>query len=228
MKTTKIVTLCLALALTAAPAHAATLAVDFGQSTSTQSGFVAQSSEVQTHSTTSGDLTVSVKDADGTATQGFGDKANFATYTGQDLYRDYIFNNGPGTDSATAFKGLKLTLSGPAINASTTYDLGFWVFNEGGQRDSVFTGIDGTTGPTLSDGGPGGDYGDSGEIPTGLTDTRYYLTGSYTSDSSGVLTIGIGDGRPQLNGFEISTVPEPTTTALLGFAGLALILRRSK
>lgn len=218
----------IATSLIAATANAEILAVDFGASTKpVESGFAGQSTEVFTHATGSGDLTVSVKDADGTSTQGFNDKATRPAYTGKDLYRDYIFNNTPGSDSNNGnFRGLYMTLSGPALSANTDYVLEFWVFNEGGARDSEFSGQLGTTGPVLASGGPGGDYGDSGETPAGFNDPNYYLTGTYTSDGSSVLTIGIADGRPQLNGFRITAVPEPTSLALLGVGGLLIARRR--
>ncbi len=70
--------------------------------------------------------------------------------------------------------------------------------------------------------------------PTSLD--SFSATGTFTSDGSGVLTIeltdtitaGADNPEPRLNGFQLSVVPEPSTSALLGLGGLALILRRRK
>ncbi|MGB0993499.1 MAG: PEP-CTERM sorting domain-containing protein [Akkermansiaceae bacterium] len=62
---------------------------------------------------------------------------------------------------------------------------------------------------------------------TAVSDANYAIYGTFTGDT---LTIS-GDavsGRGTLNGFQIIAVPEPSSTALLGLGGLALILRRRK
>ena len=73
-----------------------------------------------------------------------------------------------------------------------------------------------------------------------VSGTNYALFENVEADGSGEISIladasngavvgEAGDGRRlHLNGFQIESVPEPSTTALLGLGGLALILRRRK
>jgi len=63
---------------------------------------------------------------------------------------------------------------------------------------------------------------------------NYLITGEIVV-TAGTLSLSVdegivagGDNRPVVSGLIISAVPEPTTTALLGLGGLALILRRRK
>lgn len=196
------------LALTASSANAALLAVDFTTGTTPlESGFVLQSGTNAVHSTTAGNITVDVAGSQGLF--------NYTTNIGTahpDLFQDFYFKNG-GT--------MTLTLSGPGISADTAYDMTFWSLYAAEARNTTITATAGTTGTTL---GP-----IAYEInPTSLSQNA--ASGTFTSDSSGNLTLFVGgtNNRPALNGFSMDVVPEPSTTALLGLGGLALILRRRK
>ena len=61
--------------------------------------------------------------------------------------------------------------------------------------------------------------------------------GNWTADGSGQITLFLGEGavntflngaRTQLDGVAVTLVPEPSTLALLGLGGLALLIRRRK
>jgi len=163
------------------------LSVDFNTGSSpTQAGFTGQSATSFTHSTASGDLTVAISGQQG--------NFDYASTAGSDtnLYRDFFFKNN-GT--------MTLTLSGPAINANTDYDLTFWSYYGAEARNTSFAATAGTTGSTV------GPIATSNADPTGLTDSRYSVTGTFTSDGSRVLTFSItGSGnRPAINGFKIAT-----------------------
>ena len=58
------------------------------------------------------------------------------------------------------------------------------------------------------------------------------ITGAFTGDADGTqeITVTTTDGNGALTGYVLSSVPvpEPSSTALLGLGGLALILRRRK
>ena len=195
------------------PTPAPILAVDFDAGTiGTEPGFVAQTSYIQTHSTTAGDITVTVAGNP----QGF---YPFAT-TGANaaLFGDFIFDNsGPFT----------MTLSGPGISADTDYDMTVWSFYGAQARNTTITAISGTTGTTL---GPIAFV----NPPTSLSDNA--ASGLFTSDSSGNLTFSLGAGRPAINGFTITAVggggaiPEPATMCALGLAvaGLGGYVRKRR
>ena len=171
------------LAFTAAKISAQELlAVDFGAA-GAEAGFVEQGSTNLTHSTAAGDLTVDLSGVQGIF--------NFETTGTNDIfYRDFYFKNG-GT--------ITLTLSGPAITANTEYELSFWSYYGVQGRNTTFDPADGTTGPSLGPIAPGNDD------PTGLDDERYTISGTYTSDATGVLTIAVGGtgNRPAINGLRI-------------------------
>jgi|GEM_PF-2298682 len=197
------------LALTATSVNAALLAIDFNHNTSpTESGFIGQNSSSVVHSTTAGNLTVSYSGQQGTFDRGVGATATHGTNT--DLYRDFIFDN-----STT----MVLTLSGPALSANTAYELTFYAFDEAQDSSVSFAGTSGTAGSV----GPIVSTADADITSLG----QFAATGTFISDGAGILTITTGAGtRPRINGFSI--IPEPSTTALLGLGGLALILRRRK
>jgi hypothetical protein len=158
------------------------LAIDFGAA-GAETGFVEQSSTNATHATAAGDLTVDLAGVQGIF--------NFATTGTNDIfYRDFYFKNG-GT--------ITLTLSGPAIVANTEYELSFWSYYGAQGRNTTFDPADDTTGPSLGPIAPGNDD------PTGLDDERYTISGTYTSDGTGVLTIAVGGtgNRPAINGLRI-------------------------
>jgi hypothetical protein len=190
--------LSLSLAATATLQATDLLSVDFNSSSSpTQAGFTGQSATSFTHSTASGDLTVAISGQQG--------NFDYASTTGSDtdIYRDFFFKNN-GT--------MTLTLSGPAIDANTDYELTFWSYYGAEARNTSFAATAGTTGSTV------GPIATSNAAPTGLGDTRYSVTGTFTSDGSRVLTFSVtGSGnRPAINGLKIaSSGPDLTPPTLL-------------
>ena len=70
---------------------------------------------------------------------------------------------------------------------------------------------------------------DSDDLP-GNDGSASYATGYQLISSAGTATPSFtsGTSRPNMVAAEFTTVPEPSTTALLGLGGLALILRRRK
>ncbi|MFK7849814.1 MAG: PEP-CTERM sorting domain-containing protein [Akkermansiaceae bacterium] len=209
------------LTLTATSADAALLAVDFNRDSGslTESGFLAQDTSGISHTTTAGNILVTFTGQQGDFDRGASGGTN------NSLYRDFIFDNNGGSPDIT------ITLSGAGIAASSDYIMTFYAYDSGdSSRRTGIIGINGTTGPTL---GPVVSQG------TGVPDSldEYAVTGTFTSDGVGNLTFGIdglpgGNERTVINGFQLDAVavavPEPSTTALLGLGGLALILRRRK
>ena len=167
------------------------LSVDFGTA-GVEPGFVGQTTYIATHSTTAGDITVTVA----------GDPQGFYVYAGGGtnpaLFDDFIFDNsGPFT----------MTLSGIGIAASTDYDMTFWSYYGAQARDTKIYAASGTTGTTL---GPIA----FNNPTTMLSDNS--ASGTFTSDSSGNLTFSLGDGRPAINGFTITpNGPDTRPPALL-------------
>lgn len=77
--------------------------------------------------------------------------------------------------------------------------------------------------------------GNTGTGPGTFTaGSNYVLFQSIVADGSGNISIvanaldGAGATRLHVNGLQIAAVPEPSSTALLGLGGLALLLRRRK
>ncbi len=118
------------------------------------------------------------------------------------LYRDFFYN--PKT----------LTLSG--LDFNTDYVLTIYHYDiNGNSTTDWYIGAD--------DGSP-----DHTSVSPGTFDeseAKFDL--NVTSSGTGTVLITTGSSG-FFNGMEVATVPEPTTTALLGLGGLALILRRRK
>ena len=142
-----------------------------------------------------------------------GNAANSSnTFTISGGLADFQSDLGIGRDDATGL----LIISGGTVNV--TGALSFDVVNGGNSATDVADGtIDFTTGST-------------GELTvTGLTATDYEAF--YTA---GDLTFAGDNSAAFADVFEVSgntlslVVPEPSSTALLGLGGLALILRRRK
>jgi hypothetical protein len=190
-----------ALALATTSANAALLMVDFGGGP-TQSGFVGQTTASATHSTLAGDVTVTV------SSTSVSDSA-----FGSDLLRDVLY-------SVTV--PLTVTLSGPGIAPSTSYDLTFWTFYGGQDKQMVVAPVSGTGGASI---------GPSVVTATEFDNTSNNLTGTFTSSGTGVLTFNLTSQTSNIhltNGFSIDAVPEPSSITLLSLGGLGLILRRRR
>lgn len=218
MKQTRFIIMAISLAAAASSYGATILAVDFGGAASpVQSGFVGQSGSSATHSTSGGNITVAIAGQQGI--QGL--TALTSAVEGYNMYNDGAFKNGGS---------MTLTISGPGIAANTEYEMTFWsIYYNIQTRTTSFVATSGTTGTTL------GPIATAITTPTGFDDPAYSATGTFTSDSSGVLTFainGVGSGstnRPMVNGFQIASIPEPSSAALLGgLGGLALLRRRRR
>jgi len=132
------------------------------------------------------------------------------------LMNDYLFNN-TGGDITVTLQGLV---------ASTPYDLYVYLAsNDGGSgaraaevtANSVFASA-------------------TGDPQASFIPGQNYILLAATSDASGTINITESDsagvnfsGEVDMNGLQISSVPEPTTLSLLAISGLGLILfaRRS-
>jgi hypothetical protein len=189
------------------------LAVDFGTASSpVESGFVGQSAASATHTTTAGDITVAISDRQGN----FDYAPPNTTGSNVDFYRDFFFKNGAVGGGTTGT--MILTLSGPGISASTDYVLSFWTQYQAQARPTVFTPTSGSTGTAL------GPISTTNAAATGLADPNHFISGTFTSDGSGVLTIAITatDNRPAINGVRIETVAseaDPRITSITSVGG---------
>lgn len=113
-----------------------------------------------------------------------------------------------------------VSLSFTGLAASQTYDILF--YSARGNNGSVATNIGVTTGT-----GTGASISDSlnNDSEVGLFSATTTASGELT------LTYTVGGNSNQvgaLNFMSITAVPEPSSTALLGLSGLALILRRRR
>lgn len=130
------------------------------------------------------------------------------------LQSDRVFTTGTGA---------LFTISG--LDNSKTYNLAL-IASPDASHDTDFT--VGVTPLTATAGSAGSD--DNGALT--FTDGTTHVLFSGIASSGGVITFttgkASGSGAGVLFGLQLEAVPEPSTTALLGLGGLALILRRRK
>lgn len=132
------------------------------------------------------------------------------------LWKDFVVTDNFGT--------FTLTLSG--FTPGTTYNFEAWSWRDGlgTTQNVVYTPINGTTG--LAD---TASY--STAAPTSLSESSVDMV--LTANGSGEIVVSISAGTYNgtvINGFEVSAVPEPATTALftIGAAGMLGMLRRRR
>lgn len=140
----------------------------------------------------------------------------------------YVVNPTNNNDGGSSSDTLTTTITGLAANG--TYDLIVYV-KDGISNVMTATAGAGNTGPTqytgsINETGVTDAYGQptSGGVTTG---DFYYFQG-ITADSSGNLvfnTVGSG-GYASLAGFQLQSVPEPASLALMGIGGLLLMSRK--
>lgn len=148
------------------------------------------------------------------------------------LYDDVVF---AGT-TAGPTGGMNLTISGGALLPNTQYSISIYAFDSGSTatpQPRTANWLDGNNADALVT----ATSFSGANLPT--TNSQYQFTGLAVTDASGVLLLKGRNTSPNastgpttigvfLNGFEINTVPEPTTAALLagGVVGIALGRRR--
>ena len=143
-----------------------------------------------------------------------------------DLYNSYLALNGPGGDSSPADAAL-LSITDLSSDFTTNgYRVIIYSDSDRGlgsaARTSFFT-IGGTTQSVVDD--------EHVFDNTFIEGTNYteFVFGPGAADN---FTIDVfadnANGRGSINGIQIIAIPEPSSTALLGLGGLALILRRRK
>jgi hypothetical protein len=124
-------------------------------------------------------------------------------------------------DSVTTdlwYNGSTITITG--LNTALTYDL-YSVSHGGG---AGFDGNDDTHTVT----------GDAVYGPSTVNRGDARVNGTFhtfldvSPDNTGQIVLSLDASNPAFNGLLINAVPEPSSTALLGLGGLALILRRRK
>jgi hypothetical protein len=206
-------------ALTGSAADAGVIvAADFGQPASpVESGFQAQTGNTQTY-TGIGDLASG--QAIITFTAGANrDRAAPTSGASPDLYRD-LFT----ALSETQTNGVTLSISG--LDPSTTYSLEIWSLDRGFNNGATYEWRDTTdpASPVLL----GTITNSTSAVPASLSEFR--VTANVTSDATGTIRLGHNDsaGTGTINGLRISTVPEPTSAALVGVGGLGLLARRRR
>jgi len=168
---------------------------------------------------------------------------------GDNLYQIRTTGPAANADSTTAFvvnhtedaPALRMIVTG--LDASLTYQFYLYSVNAGGAdviQAAVSSDVSDTaTLPSLTTYQNGTNVladGSEGNVASGDQRTRHTLSGTFTGstsyavyidDFSGGVAAHPGD-RVTLDGIGFEVVPEPSSAALLGLGGLALILRRRK
>ena len=119
-----------------------------------------------------------------------------------------------------------LTFSG--LSSSTDYIVQIWALDQQWNDGSTTFIWDTTAGTGGSATYLGNIVNDTSPAPTSNDD--YSLTVTRTADGSGNLNFGFvtSSGGGQINGFEISAVPEPASFALVLSLGAALVVFRRR
>jgi hypothetical protein len=207
--------------------HAApVLSIDFGHNppgTPVQAGFtgIAGATSEPSHTEAVGAYTVKVE-GDGFYQAGF-NAGNVASAVAP-LLEDYYYSN--STDPAV---GVKVTVTG--VMPNVPYAVTVWSYDE----DNIFSVTPTLWGPASGSStiGTSGLVADSGGTPYPTTLGEKSATFVLTSSTNELAFFGSstgGSGGTRLNGFQLATVPEPTTGLLaVGAiaAGLTIVRRRS-
>lgn len=165
---------------------------------------------------------VSLGLADGTATS--------ATISGNSGFATFNNNGwGGGTDDAVMMEGWygfsgseSLSLSGLATALGSS-DYKITIYGDAG-GDRVMDYTIGSDTKTITDVGnyPGG-------TSPAFVEGERFVTFNNLSGDAAIQILGNATGsRSAINGIVIESIPEPSSSALLGLAGLSLILRRRK
>lgn len=247
---------CAATVLGVAQAHAVTLlSVDFGRDDTVGTGLVATTgtsalepgyvgfymsgaatfngiaSQVYTginNTFTSGSVTVSIQ-GDSTGAAGNvggrdrGSPLDSGAFTLGDLLRDGIAR----TKQTSAAGEYTVKLSG--LLPATSYQLNLWSANSTADVGTVYSWYDTSIGSSLL-----GTVTNGPSNPlTATSNTDYMVAGTVTTNASGELLLGVTSSNLSatagfINGFQLSSIPEPSCTLLLSGIALAAGLRRRR
>ncbi|MGJ8656554.1 MAG: PEP-CTERM sorting domain-containing protein [Akkermansiaceae bacterium] len=119
-----------------------------------------------------------------------------------------------------ADQGYTIELGFVGGGTATLVNAGFWEPNAGGEFWTVVSFTNNGGGALNSDTvnlNGGGDVADANTIATGVQSITWNITNSNTPSIAAEFDV-----------FGVATVPEPSSTALLGLGGLGLILRRRR
>ncbi len=157
-----------------------------------------------------------------------------------DVTTAVLNNSGNGNDSGFGGTGVNGPIGSAPFDQSFAVIDGIYSQSESGFATISFSDLDLSSVYYFSAIGGRNSSGTDGniEVTTGtgtggtLLNSGAILDFSVTSDASGVIVLKFagpdGGQNATFNALSISSVPEPSTTALLGLGGLALILRRRK
>ena len=193
---------------------------DFNDSSPTQAGFTGiPASNSTSYNVTNNGVTVDITINNRTTGNQNRDRgAGTVAAPRGDLTRDFEqwYNNSGGqTNGVFSFSGLK---------PNTGYYLEFYMYNIGsGQTTQSFYDGDSLAAPLITTFTTSGNQNNQATWSPGLT----IFTGSDSSGEIDITVLSSSGGRLTINGVAIY-VPEPSSTALLGLGGLALMLRRRR